>query len=130
MVWNRTAERADQLARDLDVEAVKQPREADLLVNATSVGLDPATSEHDALEHLGLSAVDCRLSAVVDLVYRPDGTRTPIDAWASRAGARVVGGLEVLVRQGARSLALWTGREAPLAVMRKAALGGNPRSAT
>jgi shikimate dehydrogenase len=130
MVWNRTPERAEQLARDLDVEAVKEPGDADLLVNATSVGLDPATSEREALEKLHLSAVSCQLSAVIDLVYRADGSPTPIDAWASRAGARVVGGLEVLVRQGARSLALWTGREAPLAVMRKAALGGNSRSAT
>jgi shikimate dehydrogenase len=130
MVWNRTPERADQLARDLKVEAVREPREADVLVNATSVGLDPTTSEHDALEQLHLSAVSCQPSAVVDLVYRPDASPTPIEVWASRAGARVVGGLEVLVRQGARSLALWTGLDPPLDVMRKAAPGGNSHPAT
>jgi shikimate dehydrogenase len=35
----------------------------------------------------------------------------------------VIDGLEILVRQGARSLELWTGRAAPVEVMRRAALG-------
>src|SRR5205085_12697352 len=38
-VWNRTRERADALARDIDVVAVERPGPADVLVNATSVGL-------------------------------------------------------------------------------------------
>ena len=46
---------------------------------------------------------------------------TALCAWAERRGARVVDGLEVLVRQGARSLERWTGRDAPLEVMRAAA---------
>ena len=48
---------------------------------------------------------------------------TPLERWAERGGSRVVGGLEVLVRQGALSLTLWTGREAPLDAMRAAAQG-------
>jgi len=126
MIWNRTGERAVEVARALGVEAVEEPRDVDLLVNATSVGLDPGTSEHEALEQLGLSTVDRRPSTVVDLVYREDGSTTPIAAWASHSGARVIDGLEVLVRQGALSFALWTGREAPLEVMREAARGSNP----
>jgi shikimate 5-dehydrogenase len=46
------------------------------------------------------------------------------DAWATRAGARLVGGLQVLVRQAARSFAISTGREPSLDVMRAAATGG------
>jgi shikimate dehydrogenase len=126
LIWNRTKERAEALAEDLGIEAVPEPVEADLLVNATSVGLDPAATEEEALRALGLSAVSRQLSAatVVDLVYRAGGEPTPLATWATRAGARVVDGLEVLVRQGARSFALWTGREAPLVAMREAARSG------
>jgi shikimate dehydrogenase len=55
---------------------------------------------------------------VVELVYGPEPTA--LSRWAEAAGARVVDGLEVLVRQGARSLERWTGRPAPLDAMRAA----------
>ncbi len=44
-------------------------------------------------------------------------------AAARACGATVVDGLEVLVQQGALSLQIWTGREAPIDVMRAAARG-------
>jgi shikimate dehydrogenase len=109
-VWNRTPERAAGLAADLGVTASERPGPAELLVNATSVGLGAA----DSLD--GLPLVDARV--VVDLVY--GATQTPLARWAEERGARVVDGLEVLVRQGARSLSLWTGREAPVDAMRRA----------
>jgi shikimate dehydrogenase len=56
---------------------------------------------------------------VVDLVYR-DGDSELVRA-ARAAGARTVEGLDVLVAQGALSLELWTGRQAPLEVMHAAA---------
>jgi shikimate dehydrogenase len=88
----------------------ERPGPSELLVNATSVGLRPG----DSLE--GLPLVDARV--VVDLVY--GAGPTPVVRWAEERGARVVGGLEVLVRQGARSLELWTGREPPVDAMRRA----------
>jgi shikimate dehydrogenase len=94
---------------------------SDLLVNATTVGLDPALDRGAALESLGLTGLDPP-ATVVDLVYGEQVT--PVVAWAQRAGSRVVEGLEVLVRQGARSLESWTGREAPLETMRAAARAG------
>jgi shikimate dehydrogenase len=109
-VWNRTPRRAVELAKELGVEHAERPGAADLLVNATSVGL----RRDDSLD--GLPLVDARV--VVDLVYGHG--RTPIAQWADERGARVVDGLEVLVRQGALSLTLWTGEEAPVAVMRRA----------
>ena len=118
-VWNRTPERAAALARDLGVEHSPAPAASDLLVNATAVGLDPDTTEADALEQLALTGIDPP-PLVVDLVYRAGGI-TPVHAWAERAGGSVVGGLEVLVRQGARSFEMWTGRPAPLDTMRAAA---------
>ena len=60
---------------------------------------------------------------VVDLVYTLPHHRS---ARRRRAhGAHTVDGLEILVAQGALSLELWTGRTAPLQVMRSAARGGS-----
>jgi shikimate dehydrogenase len=121
-VWNRTPERAAALAREMGVAHAERPGASDLIVNATSVGLDPAAPDGEALDQLGLAGIDPP-ALVVDLVYRAGGM-TPLEAWAGRAGASVIGGLEVLVRQGARSFELWTGRPAPLAAMRAAASAG------
>jgi shikimate dehydrogenase len=111
-VWSRTSERAAELAADLGVGHAERPGPSELLVNATSVGLRAG----DTLE--GLPLVDARV--VVDLVYGADPT--PVVQWAEERGARVVDGLEVLVRQGARSFALWTREEPPVEVMRRAVL--------
>ena len=120
LIWNRTPERATELARELGVEPVSSPRSADIVVNATSVGLEAADAA-EAVRALGLPRLDAPAVAV-DLVYAEEPT--PVAAWAERVGARVVDGLEVLVRQGARSFARWTGEEAPLDVMRAAARAG------
>jgi shikimate dehydrogenase len=117
-VWNRTPERAEALASDLGVEAAERPAEAELLVNATTVGL------HSDDSLAGLPLVDARI--VVDLVYGE--APTPIARWAEERGARLVDGLEVLVRQGVRSLTLWTGMEPPVDVMRSAVV--QPSSST
>jgi len=109
-VWSRTSERAVELAADLGVRHSERPGPSELLVNATSVGLRPG----DLLD--GLPLVDARV--VVDLVY--GAAPTPVVRWAEERGARVVDGLEVLIRQGARSLELWTGREPPVDAMRRA----------
>jgi len=117
-VWNRTPERARALARELDVHRVGRPGPADLLVNATAVGLDVALKEADVLELLGLSGL-APAAIVVDLVYG-DGP-THLARWAERGGAAVVDGIDVLVCQGARSFERWTGHAAPISVMREAA---------
>jgi shikimate dehydrogenase len=57
---------------------------------------------------------------VADIVYRP--ARTPLVAAAEAAGARAVGGLGMLLHQGALALRIWTGRAAPVEVMRRALL--------
>ncbi|MFL5885366.1 MAG: shikimate dehydrogenase [Thermoleophilaceae bacterium] len=119
LVWNRTPERAERLASELGVEAVPEPIEAELLVNATSVGLDPATTEEQALEELHLSAIRNPKSAILDLVY--GDTPPALTRWATANASRVIDGLEILVRQGARSFSLWTGVEAPIEDMRSAA---------
>jgi shikimate dehydrogenase len=117
-VWNRTPERAAALAQDLGVSRVERPGPCDLLVNATSVGLDPPLQGDEALRALGLEGLDPP-PVVVDLVYSEKPTA--LLEWAQRGGSRTVDGLEVLVRQGALSFERWTGREAPLETMRAAA---------
>ncbi len=137
MVWNRTAERAQELAQELGGRAVSAPEPADVLINCTSVGLgqtanmSPKTPdsrlEQSAREAAVLNQLALRFdqlreySHVVDLVYLTGGT--PLLNAARRLGVRTVDGVEVLVQQGALSFELWTGVEPPLRTMREGALG-------
>lgn len=127
-VGNRTEARARELVGDLGGTALEAGKplplgELDVLVNATSVGLaraDAAVGQGGGdLKELGVDADELsdRL-VVVDLVYGTDATE--LTAAARRGGAIVVDGLEILVRQGAESFRIWTGREPPLEVMRSA----------
>jgi len=88
----------------------------DLLVNCTPVGM-----KHSAGE--GESPLEARLiprrALVYDVVYNP--IETPLLADAKRAGASTLGGLAMLVYQGAAAFELWTGREAPVDIMMDAA---------
>ncbi len=83
--------------------------DATILVNATPI-------REETLVDLDQSLT------VVDLAYRGDGEPTALVAAARSAGCTVVDGLEVLLRQGAASFERWTGRAAPIDVMRAALL--------
>ena len=119
-VWNRTPERARILADQLGAWAVGAPREAEIVVNCTSVGLPGAGgSSIDTFKALPLQADSLGAgSCVVDMVYRDGGTRL-LEAARTR-GADVIDGLEILVAQGAASFERWTGRTAPRQAMRAA----------
>ena len=120
-VWNRNADRARALAREMGVRQVERPEPAELLVNATAVGLDGTDGGESAiLAALRLSGLRPP-GVVVDMVY--GGESGALLAWARRGGARTVDGLEVLAAQGARSLERWTGRPAPLEAMLEAVRG-------
>jgi shikimate dehydrogenase len=90
-------------------------READVLINATNVGMHPA-SEQSLIKPEWLKS---RLT-VMDIIYNPLKTKLANDA--TKAGANVVSGVEMLIHQGAASFEIWTGRPAPVEVMREAAL--------
>ena len=127
-IANRTVERAqrlvDALGSDAILEAVSLERAAlasqdgwDLIVNCTSLGMLHGLSEGQSPLH---SDVIPSHALVYDLVYNPQ--ETPLLRQAREAGARTLGGLPMLVYQGAESFQLWTGKEAPLKVMFDAAL--------
>jgi len=115
-VWNRTPERGQALAAELGAVAVARAEPADMLVHCTASGLDP---REDPFKPLPLDADDlARYECVVDLVYTE--TETALVEAARARGARVVDGRELLVRQGALSFELFTGRAAPIELMRRA----------
>lgn len=122
-VWNRTADRAEALVAELGGRAVGGPDvrgpEYELIFNSSAAGLDGT----DSLHQLPLDPESFRPGqVVVDMVY---GEReTSLLTAARAAGAEVIDGLEILVRQGARSLEIWTGRKPSLDVMRDAARAG------
>ena len=119
------AELADQLKQAFDGKVIVYAlspltvraclADADLLINATSVGMKPNANQ--TLVKRELLKPDL---AVMDIVYNPIETKLAKDAKA--AGAKVISGLEMLVYQGAASFEIWTGLKAPVEVMRKAAL--------
>ena len=111
-IWNRTPERAEALAARVVADAVA----ADVLVNCARVGLGRSSSPFKDLPLSADGLVD--YATVVDLVYRAGGT--VLIREAARRGVDTVDGLEILVRQGALSFTLWTGRAAPLDAMRAA----------
>jgi shikimate dehydrogenase len=117
-IANRTESTAHELADEVPgavgrgLEGLADAlTDADVLINATSVGMeeDATPVSADAL-HDGL--------AVMDAVYRPLETRLLRDADA--AGATTVNGAWMLLYQGVEAFELWTGREAPVAAMNDA----------
>ncbi|MFA5308378.1 MAG: shikimate dehydrogenase [Dehalococcoidales bacterium] len=88
---------------------------ADLLVNATSVGMSPNPDAAPVPAEL-LAGIP----AVFDIVYNPLETRLLREAGA--AGAKTVGGIDMLAWQGALAFEKWTGQKAPLDLMRDEAI--------
>ena len=120
-VWNRTPERARALTEELGGAPVRSSRPADILVHCTSTGLDGSDS---TFKQLPVTADDlARYDCVVDLVYTSH--ETALVRAARERGISVVDGLDLLVRQGALSFERFTGRPAPLEVMRAAAALGD-----
>jgi shikimate dehydrogenase len=130
VILNRTPERTFPLIKELEQKynkkitngpltkdsIEKNLKKADILINATSVGMHPNSEES-----LVVNPELLRSSlTVMDIVYNPLETKLAKDAKA--AGAKVISGLEMLIFQGAASFEIWTGRAAPVEVMRKAAL--------
>ena len=118
-IMNRTRERGEKLASDLDCEfkplsGVKQ-LPYHIIINATSAGMTP----HDDSVPLNTDLLEGGLT-VMDMVYNPLKTR--FLAEAEKIGCTTVDGLAMFVHQGAVQFELWTGKKAPVDVMRKVVL--------
>jgi shikimate dehydrogenase len=115
VVLNRDAGRAGQAAALAGgagrVGAPEELSEAELVVQASSVGLGDPGAWHGLVEADRLHGGQ----VVVDLVYHP--SRTALLAAAAAAGAVVANGLGMLVHQAALALERWTGSEVPVEPM-------------
>ena len=94
---------------------------AEVIINATTLGMCPATDASPWPDDVHIPGD----AFCYDVVYNPRNTRWLTQARA--AGCDAADGLGMLVHQGAEALELWTGRVAPVEIMRAAcevALGG------
>lgn len=87
---------------------------SDLIINATSIGLNNETFpiDHDYVKPN---------SIVYDIVYKP--VYTDLLRKAKEANATVVFGYEMLIAQGAQAFKIWTGLDAPVDAMKKVLFG-------
>lgn len=126
-VLNRTFEKAKKLKREVkrklrrDIMVLPLTKKCltqalsttNVLVNAASVGVD-ADSKGSFLDELGL---DGRMT-VFDIVYGQ--SESMLLQKARQQGCRTIGGIEMLLHQGASAFEIWTGRRAPIETMRRA----------
>jgi len=126
VILNRTELKAQRLAKELQAESKatisygklndetlrRTLKDANVIINATSVGMHPYENETPINKKLFNAAV-----TVFDLVYSPLKTRLLKEAEAQ--DAKTLNGLHLLVHQGAESFKIWTARDAPLDVMWK-----------
>jgi shikimate dehydrogenase len=87
-------------------------RNIDILVNTTSVGMWPQSGET-----MVPAALLKGVPVVFDIVYNPVETRLLKEA--AKAGAKIINGVDMLAWQGALAFEKWTGRPAPLDLMRR-----------
>lgn len=119
LIANRTRNKADALAADLDAEAIDWPAlaevlpRANVLVNATSLGWhDEVVLQPEIIARLPEGAL------AADLTYRD----TPFLQSAAAHGMLTLDGAGMLIHQGVRAFELWFGVTPPVNVMRRAAL--------
>lgn len=115
---NRTLEKAEELAREFNAHHARlsaiETIDCDALINTTAVGMYP---------HVNESLVPRRYlknKLVYDLVYNP--LKTKLLREAEECGCPTISGIEMFVNQAATQFKIWTGLEAPIDLMRAAAL--------
>lgn len=125
-IVNRSAERGVALVSLLNGKTPAQaefvawqgryavPSDADIIANATSIGLYPNVDEQPDIDYATI-----RPNMVVCDVI-PNPPQTPFLRQAAARGARTLDGLGMLVYQGAIGLKMWSGLDAPVSVMRRA----------
>lgn len=125
-IINRNAARGNELAALLNEKTeceakflawesgMKIPGNTEILINGTSAGFAPNVNDKPDIEYSSVAAEMC----VCDVVFNP--AETVFLQEAAKRGAKTVSGLGMLVQQAALNFTLWTGEEAPVAVMTEA----------
>ncbi|MEP7148008.1 MAG: shikimate dehydrogenase [Acidobacteriota bacterium] len=118
-LFARDLEKATTLADEFGVEVRQlstdhRPLTADILVNTTPVG----TIGESLGESIATSDELRGVKLVYDLVYNPEETRLIREA--KMAGSKTLGGIEMLIAQGAQQFSIWTGEDPPVDEMKAA----------
>jgi 3-dehydroquinate dehydratase/shikimate dehydrogenase len=123
VVYNRTRERADALAKEFDgksgkVVSARLEKLCDscchIFINTTSVGMWPKANESPIGDRPPKFESE---TVVFDSIYNP--IKTKFLEQAEAAGAKTIGGVEMFVRQASGQFEAWTSKKAPTEVMRK-----------
>ena len=128
VIANRTLDRAISLGKyfssSIEVSAIgmndsrltEYARRSKLIINCTSMGMKNGPAEQ--LSPLGSTAIQ-EGSLVCDMVYNP--AMTPLLVEAIKSGASTLGGVSMLIHQGAAAFELWTDATPPIGVMFRSA---------
>lgn len=108
LINNRTTAKADFVFWD---QAFEVPAGTDIFINATSVGLYPNVNDKP---NVAYDTVTSNM-VVSDVIFNDPNTLFLQEA--AKRGAKTVNGLGMLANQAAMNFTLWTGKEAPVALM-------------
>lgn len=115
VIANRSVERGEALSRCLDSQYITMDKiedaDADILVNTTPVGMSPNID----VCPVPLDVLKPGMT-VMDIIYNPRTTK--LLRLASERGCQTVDGLGMFIYQGAEQFRLWTGKEAPVDIMK------------
>jgi shikimate dehydrogenase len=116
VLFNRSRNRAEALAKELGCVhhslSSFHKMDGDVLINATSVGMHPNEKESPVPKRILTKGM-----VVMDIVYRPVRTRLLQDA--EEQGCVTIDGLEMLARQGAAQVLIWTGQRQAIGRIRE-----------
>ncbi len=116
MIFNRSLDKAKELAREFNgqsfgLDQIALVETVDIIINATSLGMLAQDETPVPKQYLHQRQI------VFDIIYNPMKTRLLKEA--KDKGAKIIYGLEMLLHQGVAQFELYTGRKAPVNIMRQ-----------
>jgi shikimate dehydrogenase len=116
IIVNRSVEKGRELSKSLGSRFIEMEQlgdvKVDILINTTPVGMYPDVDFYPVPENLLKPGM-----TVMDIIYNPETTR--LLRLASEKGCRVVKGIAMFIYQGSEQFRLWTGKDAPVDVMKR-----------
>lgn len=116
IIVNRTKEKGEKLAEEVSADFYPlseiPKKDFDILIQATSVGMYPDLNKSPITEEI-LSPD----TVIMDIIYNPMETKLLKEA--RKKGCKTISGVEMFIQQGAKQFELWTGKDAPVDIMRE-----------